>query len=98
MGTPSNTHILAYSKDHSDIYLLAPEEILDPVPGLGGSENERIQSNVVIHQNKKFGGFFSVGSIAWAGSMAWNNYRNEISQLTLNVLKRFLSKKKFMKD
>ncbi len=98
LGTPSNTHILAYSKDHSDIYLLAPEEILDPVPGLGGSENERIQSNVVIHQNKKFGGFFSVGSIAWAGSMAWNNYRNEISQLTLNVLKRFLSKKKFMKD
>lgn len=98
LGTPPNTHVLARSKDHSDIYLIAPEEMLDPVPGLGGTENEKIQSNVVIHQNYNNGGFFSVGSIAWAGSMAWNNYKNEVSQLTYNVLKSFLSKKNFIKD
>ena len=98
LGTPTHTHVLARSKDHSDIYLIAPEEMLDPVPGLGGTENEKIQSNVVIHQNDNNGGFFSVGSIAWAGSMAWNNYKNEVSQLTYNVLKRFLSKKKIIKD
>ena len=98
LGTPPNTHVLARSKDHSDIYLIAPEEMLDPVPGLGGTENEKIQSNVVIHQNDNNGGFFSVGSIAWAGSMAWNNYKNEVSQLTYNVLKSFLSKKNFIKD
>ena len=98
LGTPENTHLLAYSKDHSDIYLLAPEEMLDPAPGLGGTENEKIQSNIVIHQNKNFGGFFSVGSIAWAGSMAWNKYDNEISKITFNVLKSFISKKKFLPE
>ena len=35
------------------------------------------------------GAVFSVGSIAWAGSMAWNNYKNNISKITKNVLDRF---------
>ena len=72
--------------------------MLDPAPGLGGTENEKIQSNIAIHQNKNFGGFFSVGSIAWAGSMAWNKYDNEISKITFNVLKSFISKKKFLPE
>lgn len=98
LGTPEKTHVLAFSKDHSDIYLLAPEEMLDPAPGLGGTENEKIQSNLAIHQNDNFGGFFSVGSIAWAGSMAWNNYDNEVSRLTFNILESFVKKKRFIDD
>jgi N,N-dimethylformamidase len=35
------------------------------------------------------GAVFSTGSIAWAGSLAHNDYRNDISVLTGNVLRRF---------
>ena len=55
-------------------------------------------SEIKLPSNKSFGGFFSVGSIAWAGSMAWNKYDNEISKITFNVLKSFISKKKFLPE
>jgi len=38
---------------------------------------------------------FSVGSIAWAGSLSHNRYRNNVSQITGNVLRRFLDPEAF---
>lgn len=35
------------------------------------------------------GGFFSVGSIAWTGSLSHNDYDNNVARLTTNVLRRF---------
>ena len=32
---------------------------------------------------------------AWAGSLAHNNYRNNVSRMTKNVLKRFVNPKPF---
>lgn len=32
---------------------------------------------------------FSTGSIAYAGSLAWNGFDNNICRLTTNVLNRF---------
>ena len=37
------------------------------------------------------GGVFSVGSIAWCGSLSHNNYSNNVSRITKNVLDRFSS-------
>ncbi len=34
---------------------------------------------------------FSVGSIAWCGSLSHNNYNNNVSRITKNVLDRFSS-------
>jgi N,N-dimethylformamidase len=34
---------------------------------------------------------FSTGSIAWVGSLSYNNYTNNVSRLTENVLRRFAS-------
>jgi N,N-dimethylformamidase len=36
------------------------------------------------------GAVFSAGSIAWSGSLSHNGYRNNVSQVTENVLLRFL--------
>jgi len=36
------------------------------------------------------GAVFSTGSISYAGSLAHNNYDNNIAQITGNVLRRFL--------
>jgi N,N-dimethylformamidase len=32
---------------------------------------------------------FSVGSIAWAGSLSHDGYRNNVARITGNVLRRF---------
>jgi N,N-dimethylformamidase len=32
---------------------------------------------------------FSTGSIAYAGSLSWNRFDNNIARLTTNVLRRF---------
>jgi N,N-dimethylformamidase len=41
------------------------------------------------------GAVFSVGSIAWAGSLFHNKYQNNVSQITGNVLRRFLDPEPF---
>lgn len=90
LGTPPHALVVASSERHSDLYLVTPEDMLDPVPGLGGTESELIRADVVFFETPAGGAVFSTGSIAWAGSMAWNGYRNDVARLTENVLTRFL--------
>ena len=33
---------------------------------------------------------FATGSIAWSGSLSFNNYNNNISKITSNVLNNFI--------
>jgi len=95
LGSPDNAIVLASSKNHTDLYLMTPEDLLDPVPGIGGTESEIIKSDIVFFQTKHNGAVFSVGSVAWGGSMAWNGYKNNISKITANVLNGFLNIKEF---
>lgn len=88
-------HILASSKKHSDIYLMTPEDLLDPTPGISGTETNHIRSEMILYKTINNGAVFSVGSIAWAGSMVFNNYKNDISKITKNVLDEFLKNKVF---
>ena len=95
LGSPDNILILASSKKHTDVYMMTPEDMLDPAPGMGGTEAEIIKSDMVFFKTLNNGAVFSVGSIAWAGSMAWNNYKNNVSKITKNVLDGFLKITKF---
>jgi hypothetical protein len=38
------------------------------------------------------GAVFSIGSISWTGSLSSNAYDNNVSRITGNVLRRFLSR------
>jgi N,N-dimethylformamidase len=89
LGTPPRAVILGSSKSHTDIYLMTPEDMLDPTPDMSGTQNETIRSDLVYFETEGGGAVFSTGSIAWASAMAWNRYENEVSRLTLNVLRRF---------
>ncbi|WP_119390069.1 N,N-dimethylformamidase beta subunit family domain-containing protein [Taklimakanibacter lacteus] len=89
LGTPPQALILGSSRSHTDIYLMTPEDMLDPTPDMSGTQNEAIRSDLVYFETDGGGAVFSTGSIAWAGAMAWNFYDNEVSRMTLNVLKRF---------
>jgi N,N-dimethylformamidase len=44
---------------------------------------------MVFFETDGGGAVFSVGSIAWAGSLAHDEYRNSVSTVTANVLRRF---------
>jgi N,N-dimethylformamidase len=74
---------------HTDIYLMTPEDLLDPTPDWTGTQNEIIRADLTFFETAGGGAVFSTGSIAWAGSIAWNAYDNEIARMTENVLRRF---------
>jgi N,N-dimethylformamidase len=88
-GTPAHALILASSTRHTDIYLMTPEDLLDPTPEWSGTQADIIRADLTFFETAGGGAVFSTGSIAWAGSMAWNGYDNEISRMTKNVLRRF---------
>jgi N,N-dimethylformamidase len=90
LGTPPNALVLASSENHTDIYLVVCEELLINYPGLGGQESELVRADIVFFELASGGAVFSTSSIAWAGSLSHNNYKNNVSRMTLNVLKRFV--------
>lgn len=97
LGTPPHALVLATSKGgHTDIYLVVCEELLATYPGLGGSENELVRADMVFYETLNGGAVWSASSIAWAGSLSHNNYNNNVSRITNNVLKRFLDPRPFI--
>jgi N,N-dimethylformamidase len=49
----------------------------------------------VFFETPNGGAVFATSSIAWAGSLSHNNYQNNVSRITSNVLKRFLDERPF---
>lgn len=94
-GTPPHTLVLASSERHSDLYLMTPEDMNDPAPGLGGTEAEVIRAEMVFFETPGGGAVFSTGSIAWSGSLSHDDYNNDVSRITNNVLQRFLDETNF---
>lgn len=88
-GTPEHAVVLGSSVRHTDIYLMTPEDLLDPTPDWTGTQKDIIRADLTFFETAGGGAVFSTGSIAWAGSIAWNGYDNEIAQMTENVLRRF---------
>ena len=92
LGTPSNAIVLGTSQRHTDIYLMTPEDLLDPTPDMTGTQAEAgARGHGLLLQRARRGGVF--GRVhRLGGAMAWNGYDNEVSQLTWNVLKHFQSR------
>ena len=89
LGTPPGAYLLAASEDHTDIYLVVCEELLINYPGLGGHENALVRADMVFYPTSNGGGVFATSSIAWPGSLSHNGFKNNVSQITKNVLDRF---------
>ena len=96
LGTPPNALILARSRNLTNTYLIVPEEFLETAPGLGADENVLARADMVFFTLPHGGAVFSVGSIAWAGSLSHNGYANNVAMITTNVLTRFLSGAPFL--
>lgn len=91
LGSPSHGVVLATSLPHSDYYKLVVEDVPMTTDGLGGAANDKVRSDMVYVEWPEGGAVFSVGSITWAGALAWNDYDNAAERITRNVLARFLS-------
>lgn len=91
-GTPHNAYLLARSEDHTDLMLQVNEEIHFSVRGYygGGTENPQVRADMIYYKTPNGGAVFAPGSLAWCGSLSHNNYSNNVSKITYNVIKGFL--------
>ncbi len=91
LGTPTHTVILASSEGHTEAYRLVNEEMSITVPTVTAPVEARIAADMIFFETRGGGAVFNTGSIAWAGSLSHNDYSNNVSQITGNVLRRFLN-------
>ena len=92
LGTPRNAVVLASSETYHDHFVLVPEEMLTHLSTRTGDPVSRlIRSDMTLFETGHGGFVFSVGSITYCGSLPWNNFDNNISRLTANILNRFVA-------
>ena len=90
-GTPKNVVLLARSRNHSDDFILVPEEQLTHLTNLPGVPTESLLRADMIYFDVPGGGsVFSTGSITFCGSLPWNNFENNISRILENVVSKKL--------
>lgn len=91
LGTPPDALILATSSlRHNDYYLLTVEDILFTLPDLGGTKHPDVRADMVFFETVGGGAVFTPGSIDWVASLSHNEYQNNVSKITENVVRRFL--------
>lgn len=95
LGTPRHALVLASAGGFTDHFQHAIEEVLVADSAQGGSKNDKVRADMVFFECENGGAVFSVGSIAWSGSLAHNGYVNDVSLVTENVLRRFLNPRPF---
>ncbi|MGE3829540.1 MAG: N,N-dimethylformamidase beta subunit family domain-containing protein [Parvibaculaceae bacterium] len=95
LGSPPNMLRLASSEGHSSTMALVNEEFGVVPPNLGGDTNPRVRADMAFGETPSGGALFATSSIAWCGSLSHNNYDNNVSRITWNVLKRFMDETPF---
>lgn len=91
LGSPPESTIVAASQGHTDGYLEVTEELFFNVPGSGGTQNAKVRADIVYFPTNNGGAVWSCSSISYCGSLSHDNYENNISTLTANVLDQFAS-------
>jgi N,N-dimethylformamidase len=89
LGTPPHALVVATATGFSDSYQHVIEECLLSTPHEGGTTQPLVRADVVYFEGPNGGAVFSTGSIAWCGCLSHNNYDNNVSRITDNVLRRF---------
>lgn len=90
LGTPSHTLVVASSEGHSENTLLVPDEIGFHHCAMVGVQSPLVKADMTFFETPSGGAVFSVGSIAWGGSLPHNGYDNNVSRISENVIRRFL--------
>lgn len=99
LGSPATTILLASSVGFSDAYKPMVDDVLWYIPGregkhpddpqVEGEPHRFVRADMVYVEYPNGGAAFSVGSIAWLGSISYSGGDNTVSRVTANVLRRF---------
>ena len=96
LGTPHRAFLLANSEGHNDLFVTVSEESTFHARGYfsagTGDTNPLTRADMVYYKTPNDGAVFSVGSMAWCGSLSHNNYDNNVSRIMRNVIDGFLEK------
>ena len=93
LGTPANAVVIASSENHPPEapWVLVPEEQLTHIVTWSGEPvKQLIRADLTFFTVSGGGAVFSTGSITWCGSLPSNDFENNVSRVTRNVLDRFL--------
>ncbi|MEP4422512.1 MAG: N,N-dimethylformamidase beta subunit family domain-containing protein [Nitratireductor sp.] len=96
IGSPPHSIVVASSEKHTEAHVFVVEDMLFNHMGTTGDVCEKVRADMVFFETPRGGAVFSVGSIAFSGSLPWNGFDNNVSRLTHNVLKRFLDPAPFV--
>ena len=94
-GTPGHALVVARSQNHSPAYLMTMEDMYEPGSPIGGPDHPLIHADVTFFETPSGGAVFAMSSIAWAGSLSHDDGRNNVAQITRNVLRRFTDPAQF---
>ena len=87
LGSPAHAVTIATSEAHKPGMLRVKEEFhMMEIP----TQGSKVRADMVFFETPSGGAVFSTGSISYAGSLAHNNFDNNIARLTGNVLRRFI--------
>ncbi len=89
LGSPPHTLVLATSGPHGPSILPVIEDYLQMNADLMTNPSATVYADMTYFETPNHGAVFSVGSICWCGSLSHNNYDNNVSRVTENVLKAF---------
>jgi N,N-dimethylformamidase len=88
-GSPPHALVVASSEGHTANYQVVNEEVLFNYPFLGGDANPMVRADMVFYETANGGAVFATSSIAWGGALYHDNYDNNVSRITENVVRRF---------
>jgi N,N-dimethylformamidase len=90
-GTPLNTVVLASARVGGNTYQEVIEELpTATLPAMRDTMNDKLRADMTWLTYPNGGVVLAVSSILWCGSLSWNGYNNDVSQVTENVLRIFL--------
>lgn len=98
LGTPHHALVLATATaDSADAWTPShdDEEDRKTVASDVQAVTREVRADLVFFETVSGGAVFATGSIAWAGALSHNHYRNNVAAITSNVLRRFLAKDPF---
>ena len=90
LGTPAHAMSLASSEGHPRHTYPVLEDQPQINSALLSGHFPNLCADIVYFETPRNGAVFSTGSITWCGSLSHNQYDNNISRMTENVLRRFM--------
>ncbi|HEY4163242.1 MAG TPA: N,N-dimethylformamidase beta subunit family domain-containing protein, partial [Dongiaceae bacterium] len=90
LGTPRHALIVAEATEFPASYHWVKEEFNHSHSAIDGETCPFVRCDMMFFETPNGGAVFSTSSISWAGSLAHKRYKNNVSRITANVVRRFL--------